>query len=103
MSHLAVTLPDTTPLYTSILPQTVSFLVNRRIVLPGMYPENVGVLQQAYTVYLIYLVDNVDIVDVVSLLEIYQSVVFLNPSSKDVLALKPNCFPAFEVSSILLG
>src|SRR4030042_6177058 len=39
----------------------------------------------------------------VFLLEIYQSIVFLNPSSKLVFALKPNSLSAFEVSSILLG
>ena len=36
-------------------------------------------------------------------LSLYHSMVFFNPSSKEVMALKPNSFSAFDVSCILRG
>jgi hypothetical protein len=37
------------------------------------------------------------------LVERYHSIVFFNPSSKGIFALKPNYLSALDVTSILLG
>ena len=39
----------------------------------------------------------------VCLVGIYHPIVFLNPSSNEVLALNPNSFSTLDVSNILLG